>query len=299
MLIAGACLALGTAQLGMPYGVANVTGKPAPDVARDMVGAALAAGVRQFDTSRHYGDSEIVLGAALADLDPAGSARVTSTLPSDADAADAGAVLAAAAESVRRLGRPLDALLLHDEAALDGWEAGVGRAMEGVLDAGLAGALGVSVYSLSRARQALGIPILTRLQLPSSVLDRRFARDGAFDAAARRGGAGAGRSVFLQGLLLMPADRLPVRLDAARPYVARFQACAAALGLSPAMAALGFARAMWPDACLVVGAETREQLTDNIRAVAVPLPDAAVAALGRAFDVVPETVVNPCLWPKT
>jgi aryl-alcohol dehydrogenase-like predicted oxidoreductase len=58
---------LGTAQLGMPYGVANHCGLPSDADAAALLGAALMAGVRAFDTVRAYGASERRLGRALAD----------------------------------------------------------------------------------------------------------------------------------------------------------------------------------------------------------------------------------------
>jgi hypothetical protein len=58
-------MTLGTAQLGMDYGVANRTGKPPREIATAIVRAAIAHGVTVLDTARAYGDSEEVLRAAL------------------------------------------------------------------------------------------------------------------------------------------------------------------------------------------------------------------------------------------
>lgn len=59
-------LALGCAQLGMRYGVANTAGQPDQAAAREIVAICLASGVRFFDTAQAYGESEAVLGDALA-----------------------------------------------------------------------------------------------------------------------------------------------------------------------------------------------------------------------------------------
>lgn len=45
-----AALALGTVQLGLPYGAANATGMPTEDEAVAMVTAAVAGGVTSLDT---------------------------------------------------------------------------------------------------------------------------------------------------------------------------------------------------------------------------------------------------------
>lgn len=299
MLTSGQGLALGTAQLGMPYGVANASGQPGEDAARAIVRAALDLGIRHFDTAQNYGRSEAVLGAALGSSPAGAEALVTSKLSPEVDPADPGAVVAALKASAGRLGLRLDALLLHDENALDRWDQGVERALRAALDSGLVEAVGVSVYAPERALQALSLPLLTRLQLPASVLDRRFERAGVFEAAARRGVRPVVRSIFLQGLLLLPQDRLPAHLAEARPLVARFQSIAAEHGLTWNAAALGFVREAWPEARLVFGAETLEQLLQNAGDNARPLAPAAFAALRQAFDTVPERIVNPSLWAKT
>lgn len=44
-------LALGTVQLGLPYGAANVTGMPTEEEAVAIVREAVAGGVRELDTA--------------------------------------------------------------------------------------------------------------------------------------------------------------------------------------------------------------------------------------------------------
>ena len=291
-------LALGTAQLGMAYGVANATGKPDAPTAHAMVRLALEAGVRHFDTAGSYGDSEAVLGQALAVLDPDGRARVTSKLPPLADHAGRHDVLWAARRSVQRLGRPLDALLLHDEALLDAWDHGLGEALGQAVADGLVKQLGVSVYSPARAMQALTLGALRHIQVPSNVLDRRFEQAGFFQAAQARGVAVTVRSVFLQGLLLIPSPAVPDRLAHARPFVRHFQEIANAFGLSLPRAALGFAKSAWPGTRLLVGAETLAQLEQLLALAGEGLEQEAFEAFSQEFDDVPATVVNPSLWPR-
>src|SRR5512135_2213081 len=59
---------LGAAQLGMDYGINNLTGKPSLDESRSIVRAAVAKGITTFDTAPAYGDSEQVLGRCLGEF---------------------------------------------------------------------------------------------------------------------------------------------------------------------------------------------------------------------------------------
>ena len=63
-------LVLGTAQLGMDYGVANRRGKPEPKEAVEIVQTAWENGIRFFDTAQAYGESERVLGRCLSGTGP-------------------------------------------------------------------------------------------------------------------------------------------------------------------------------------------------------------------------------------
>ena len=54
-----ALLALGTVQLGLPYGAANTTGMPTEEQAVEIVCTAVAAGVRSLDTAHGYQLSQV------------------------------------------------------------------------------------------------------------------------------------------------------------------------------------------------------------------------------------------------
>src|ERR1043165_6988088 len=61
-------IALGTVELGLPYGFGydGDESQPTFPQAERLVHAALDAGIRVIDTARAYGDSEQILGRALA-----------------------------------------------------------------------------------------------------------------------------------------------------------------------------------------------------------------------------------------
>ena len=61
-------LMLGTAQFGMPYGIANITGRPSYETVRDILACAYEGGVNCLDTAASYGESEEIIGKALAEL---------------------------------------------------------------------------------------------------------------------------------------------------------------------------------------------------------------------------------------
>lgn len=58
-------LTLGTAQLGLPYGIANRQGMPAQEEAFRILALAIEYGITSWDTARAYGQSESRIGTFL------------------------------------------------------------------------------------------------------------------------------------------------------------------------------------------------------------------------------------------
>ena len=119
-------LGLGTAQLGLAYGISNRSGQPSKAEAAAILECALDQGIDTIDTAPAYGEAEALLGRLL----PAGAdvRIVTKTAPlagTEVSAADCEEARRSAERSLERLRRDrLDALLVHhgSDLALPGGE---------------------------------------------------------------------------------------------------------------------------------------------------------------------------------
>ncbi len=289
-------LTLGTVQLGMPYGIANTAGQPAYEQAKAIVQAAYAGGITCFDTAAGYGESERVLGRALAELGIGDRVVVTTKirhlrgLP--------GAEAPAAVEgSVRR---SLDALrlaslpicLFHLE---EDWQHL--DALRRLQEKGLVRHIGCSVMSPAVALGIVRSGAAEAVQLPTSVLDRRFLP--VVEEAAARGVAVFVRSIYLQGLLLMPEETIPRQLAAVVPVRRRLAEVARAAGMTLRELALRWALSLPGVASVVVGVEAVEQVQGNCTVAAQgPLPPDLMAAVEDAGEELPEDVVRPDRWQR-
>lgn len=297
---------LGTAQLGMNYGVVNRSGKPSRSLAVEIVRRAAAEGVTSFDTARSYGDAEEVLGEAL------GQARVhpqvvTKLDPFTSLASDATThcVRAAVDKSVARSCEALrtdklQVLLLH------GWEhygARDGAIWQRLLELraeGRVAALGASIYEPSQALEALQVPDIRHLQLPMNILDWRWKVAGVDRAFAQRPDVTVhGRSAFLQGTLAQPTMQWPA------VYGFDTSSCTQLL----TRLAQRFQRESVLDLCIayvraqswitsvVVGCETLAQLEEDLRLFRLPkLPVDQCEELEKALPPAPEDLLNPARW---
>ncbi len=293
-------LILGTVQLGLPYGIANATGKPNQEEANAIVRTAWEGGVRTFDTAQGYGDSESVLGAALAALGAAGTACVITKLAPALPDAEA-EIVAALHASRARLGVPrFHCVMLHREEQLPLLDGYVGSALAAARDAGLLEHIGISVYSPERALAALRHPLTDVVQVPTSLFDRRFVENGVFALADELGKTVHIRSVFLQGVLLMPPEQLPACLAPLAPFAAAFHAACTAAGMPSSHAALAWALHTFPRAGILFGAETARQVRENLAFLHHPghIPSSFVAKLNAIMPPQLPELLNPSLWER-
>ena len=112
---------LGTAQLGMDYGIANASGRPTEKAACEIVKEALDNGVNCFDTAQVYGDSEIVLGKCLKRVHRR-RIKIVSKLSSKLEPSDSESIKRTVKESRQNLGvDQLWGLMLHETDWLALW----------------------------------------------------------------------------------------------------------------------------------------------------------------------------------
>jgi aryl-alcohol dehydrogenase-like predicted oxidoreductase len=283
-------LALGTAQFGLPYGIANRSGRVALDETAAIVRSARSAGIRTLDTAIAYGDSELRLGTVgVSDWD------VVSKLP--AVPQECGNVGDWALESVRaslhRLGvERLYALLLHQPAQLlERRGADLYRALEGIKAAGLAQRIGVSIYDPSELDDLVPNFALDIVQAPFNVVDARLLDSGWLARLADAGIEVHARSVFLQGLLLMPADARPAKFARWNSLLADYDDWVERERTTPPQACLRYVLGFPEIARVIIGVETVNQLGELIDAAAGGSVDAP-----SHLKCVDADLVNPARW---
>ncbi len=207
-------LALGTAQLGLDYGITNSAGKPEKAEVKQLLRRAADVGIAVLDTAAAYGDSEEILG----DYQATKTFRVVTKIrPETHD--DVAAKLLASSSRLR-CGR-LDTVLLHDVVVLER-DFAIWRELVAARERGTVDNIGVSAYYpedidwlIDRCLSA-GLPLPGVIQIPISVFDQRFAsRLPAWDEEGIEVHA---RSLYLQGVAFLSEDRLPRHLrELARP----------------------------------------------------------------------------------
>lgn len=299
-------LGLGTVQFGVDYGVNNPSGRVPPEEVRRILEVALEQGCNFLDTSRIYGASEDVLGATLREMGAQDSFVVCTKLdlPENfaelPDPALAEATKACVYTSIEAL--QLDSVpfyLTHRAEYKHHRDGIIWQYLKNLRDEGVLRHLGASVGTgPEEALQYLADPSVEMMQIPFNALDTRWTRSGVLDAAREKGVGVVTRSCYLQGLLLMGANRIPAKLGYARDSVERLESLASELGVPVKELAFRYVFSTPEVHTTVLGVDSEQQFRENLALAERPaLPEAVVHRIRDAFAVVPDAVVNPALWP--
>ena len=187
-------IVLGTAQFGMDYGIANISGKPAKKEVFRILGMAWEKGVKRFDTAPLYGSEEL-LGEFITVNGLHDEVIVLTKIPSLVGLSDYDKFIRTSLESsLDKLGCSVEVLFFHD--ALDAVLLQKNpQFFEKLFQDYPISTLGVSVYEPQEVERLSGSKFELAFQFPFNVLDRRF------EQVTTPQGKRYARSVFLQGLL--------------------------------------------------------------------------------------------------
>ncbi len=290
-------LTLGTATLGMAYGVANPPSMLDTDMALSILDRAWDAGITSLDTAPAYGAAENRIGAwsRMRGVSP----TLTTKLPSLSGIADdeiGDAITSHLERSLLALGTDCaDYYLTHD--ASDYLRPAVRRHMSSLADQGRIGAYGPSLYLADEVFAALETAPPGAIQLPLSVLDQRMVSSGALSACQQSNVTVFARSVMLQGLILLPPDKVPPEMQPCAGAISALQELAGEMGTTPASLSLRFVRDIPQVASTIIGVYSHVQLEELVVAAAEPAIEAeGIYSIQEIVRSVPESLLDPRSW---
>ena len=275
-------MSIGTVQLGMNYGIANEGGKPDEEKSFAMLRTAFENGAASLDTARAYGDSEEVIGRFLKTWEGETPYITTKTrVAKDPDCDIEKHVITSMEESLVRLGvKKVNCVLHHNPVDMYDHREKLASAMERLVKMGYTDQVGVSVYTQEDVEEMLRYPQYTATQVPMSIFDQRLIASGTVAKLKDMNYTVFVRSVFLQGVFFLDPDKVtdPILVKEAVPKIRLLREIAAAEGMSVAQLAIAFMRDTVGVTSLVLGADTPEQVKENIAYFDAPTLSATVMA---------------------
>lgn len=299
-------LTLGTVQLGLNYGIANQSGKPDTEKSFQILDTAVKNGVNSLDTSSDYGNSENTIGEFFSkkenrpddllittkfDIKPA-----KGTSPKEIERQ----IYEDVENSLERLGlQKLPVLLLHEPSDLSNYGKPIRDTLNRMKSEGILGKAGVSIYSAAEAEGMLADDTYDVIQVPMNIFDQRLGKKGILKKLYERDAIVFVRSVFLQGLFFVKPENLVPKLSGFAGPLRQLSDLAGKEGISISQLALSYIRDLESVTSLVIGAETPEQVMENIRLINSPrLSETTMEKIGQMFQEIPEPLLDPRLWNK-
>jgi aryl-alcohol dehydrogenase-like predicted oxidoreductase len=201
---------LGTAQFGLEYGITNKSGKVSLEEVKRIMSLCESLGIEDIDTAHDYGTAEEILGEVTYGKEY----KLTTKLTLGTSSGTGDDLIkqwdAKLKESLRRLRRSkIHTLLVHDAKFFQTEEGKTAEKwLHSVKERGLAEETGTSLYSPDEIRY---IPDVGKqcIQVPVSIYSQSAVKDDLILGLIQEGATVIARSIFLQGLLLKPAEQWP------------------------------------------------------------------------------------------
>ena len=281
-------LVLGTAQLGLEYGINNKSGKPSREEALKILEFAYKNGIKIFDTASAYGSAEEILGGFCKRCNLADKIKVITKIKRD--------IKAELNESLARLKMNyVDGCLLHEPKDIRNEK--MIELLREAKNLGLAKNIGVSVYEPKDAVYAAELSELDYIQVSYNVFDQRLDKTNFFELAKKNSKKIFARSPFLQGLLIIPEEEIPAHLKGAKPYLAKLNRIIAKHGFLRKQAALRFALENENIDYVVFGADNKNQLKEIINISNQKIDfNQCRKELKNEFKEVSKYIISPNLW---
>lgn len=261
-------LGIGSGQFALDQ--TSVRGRPRSAEVRDMLEIAARTRLTVLDIAGYSPQADAALGDILPRPNPFDICISTVRADRGADLVEAEARAA-----LRRMGvDQAECILVPSASELFGPHgAALWDRLRALKDQGVTRKIGVAVFA---SDDPLGVARRFRpdvVQAPASLLDQRLIVDGTLASIAEMGIQVHLRSIFLNGLLLLPPDRAPNHLKAAAARISRARRLIAEGRSDPLQAALGFALSRPEAHTVLVGVASTAELNAVIAAGANPPPD--------------------------
>jgi len=293
---------LGTAQLGLKYGVANQIGKPDLKQAFGLLDESLAQGIFSFDTAAAYGNSEEILGNYFYKNKDVKSHIITKLNPLALNSSSSQKEAVEQVDeslnlSFKRLKRHLiDTLLFHRFKNLT-WSnyflLNYLREKKNIKH------IGVSVDSPEEAEAALSIDGISAIQLPTNLLDFRYIDKGILEQAEKKKIQVYIRSIFLQGLILMNIKNIPPYLKEAVPQIITLIKICNDHNISSIQElTFSFLKSLNGNINIIIGCETADQLKENAQLMkqSTIMKQDVKSIIFKNHRKLKDHILTPSLW---
>lgn len=211
-------ICIGTAQLGMNYGISNNSSKMKTNDFNKIIKYSIANNINFIDTANTYGNSENLIGKTLKKIDDKSTFKVISkfnNLRNIQKKKIREKIFHQIELSIKKLGtKKLYAALIHNVKDLESKKKKeIYNVFLNLKKKGLVEKIGFSAYETKDLKKYLIKYKFDIVQFPFSIFDQRILDKKIQNLLKRKKIEVHIRSIFLQGLLLLPAKKIPKKFN--------------------------------------------------------------------------------------
>jgi len=286
-------ISIGTVQFGLDYGISNDKGQTSKQEVQKILNFAKQKNICALDTAAGYGESEKVLGS----IGVSGFQIVTKMPPlGDSKINIKKFISGNFKRSLQRLN--LDSLygvLLHNPADLFGRNGPIiFKLLEFFRQEGFVEKIGISSYNPETVEKIIDNFEIDLVQGPLNIFDKRFISSGVLDRLSSSNIEFHSRSSFLQGLLLMDRDSMPIYFAKWANLFSSFKNVLKELDITPLEACVAYSLSIKNVNKVIFGIESLSQLHEIFRASTVDIDTSIFNHLENDDPM----LINPSLWPS-
>ncbi len=285
-------IALGTAQFGLQYGIANRIGKIAKKEVFAILEFAHKQGMDTLDTAYSYGESEEIIGEFTSQSNK--SFNIISKMPKLGNE-DASAVDRYCLETLKRLKQTkIYGYLIHNFDDLlthrDLWDK-----LESLKEKGLVCKIGISIYRIEELEYLLNNNIhFDILQVPYNIFDQRF--ENYFSVLRKSNIEMYVRSVFLQGLFFLERNKIIKKFPSAKNMIEKLRRISANYKVPIHSLCLCFVLLHPFVEKIIIGVDSMNQLKQNIDSMEFLDRTKNIYELLKSLKFHNEEVILPYHW---
>jgi aryl-alcohol dehydrogenase-like predicted oxidoreductase len=292
-------ITLGTAQLGLDYGISNKNGKPNISSAQAILDLAYQQGVNVIDTAGDYGDSENIIGNYLASHPDWQPNLITKFKLGRGVGNGLARLVAEKIETrLKRLKqKSIYGVMLHDYSDLQEYGQTLVDILARQKQLGIIQQIGISVYDAEELAAALSYDELTIFQAPVNIFNQNILKSGLLSKMKPQGKLFFARSIYLQGLFFLTCPALPIKVAQAAPCLSKLCRLSQKYNREVSDLVFAFVRDIAEIDSLVIGVETTSQLQENLTKLSTgPLIAAARQEIIKSFQDLSAAIYDPRKW---
>ncbi len=284
-------IVIGTANFGMSYGLNNPNGKINSSKILSILDYYKSTDLELIDTAISYGNSEEVLGKVGVE-----NFKIITKLPQIPRKCKNVEkwIMDQILTSLKRLNiKSLYGLLLHHPEDLNGpFSHIILKTLYDLKSNGLILKLGVSLYYPKQLKFIIPQMKLNIVQFPLNVIDQRFEVTGCLSDLHKMGVELHARSAFLQGLLLMERNLIPVKFKKWTKIWDKWSNELKIKKLTPLEACLSYPLSLTNVDNVIVGINDLRQLKEIVRASQLKNFDSDWSLMSSNDEM----LINPSNW---